>query len=153
MNREEESESSKKQKYHHSYITSDRAFSATSSNDNEWVLDGGSTRHYTGSKGLLTGIRKLQQTRTTITGNGTSPYNLVGDAVVEVSGKTIQLKDVAYIPGFNANLISVSKMVDGGAIVTYGKEKAIVTHNNTVSFTIPRIDDLYVITDKKKKEQ
>ena len=116
MNRESENEDNKRQKYHHSYMTIDKAFSTTSSNDSEWVLDGDSTRHYTGSKEmLLSDVRTLSQARTTITGNGVSQYNVVGDAVVDVSGKKILLKDVAYIPGFNANLISVAKMVDGGA--------------------------------------
>ena len=72
---------------------------------------------------------------------------------MEASGKNIQLKEVAYIPGFNANLISVTKMVDAGAVVTYSKEEATISHNDKVSFTIPRVNDLYIITNKKKKDQ
>ena len=149
---ENNNNNNKRQKYNHSYITTDKALAATEDNS-EWVLDGGSTRHYTGSKELLTDIRKLDKARTTITGNGRSEFSLVGNAEVEADGKRILLKDVAYIPGFNANLISVAKMVDGGALVTYGKKQATVSHNNRVSFTVPRISDLYVLSNKKKEEK
>jgi hypothetical protein len=153
IDREEGADDNKKQKYQHSYITCDKALSATSSDNTEWVLDGGSTRHYTGNKELLSDVRKLDSARTTITGNGVSKYNLVGNAEMEINGKVIQLRDVAYIPGFNANLISVPKIVDGGAEVTYAKTKAFIKHGNKVSFTVPRVDDLYVVTNKQKKKE
>jgi hypothetical protein len=118
---------------------------ASTLNDNEWVLDGGTTRHFTGNKQLLFDIRKHDQPIKTVTANGYSEYDVVGNAIVSVDGVNIQLKDVAYVPGFNANLISVSKITDTGATVIYDKNKATVTKKG-IRFTVPRRNNLYVLT-------
>jgi hypothetical protein len=144
-NDKEEEQQHKRMKIHESFLVIDKAFAASTIGENEWVLDGGTTKHFTGSKELLYDVRKQQQPSIIVTANGYSEYDLVGNALMNVNGKNIQLKDVAYVPGFNANLISVAKIVDTGATVTYNRNNAIITQNGQVKVVIPRRQDLYVL--------
>ena len=71
---------------------------------------------------------------------------------MKVGSKTIQLTDVAYVPGFDVNLMSVAKIVDKNARVIYDKKKATVeTEQGQVLFSIPRVHDLYINKEKKEK--
>jgi hypothetical protein len=143
--RQDEQQQHKRVKIHESFLVIDSAFATSTIRENEWVLDGGTTKHFTGNKELLYDVRKQQRPSITVTANGYSEYDLVGDALINVNGKNIQLKDVAYVPGFNANLISVAKIVDTEATVTYNRNNAIITQNGQVKLVIPRRQDLYIL--------
>lgn len=111
----------------------------------QWVLDGGASRHYTGNKELLHDIRKLDKPITTVTANGKSQFRLVGKVSMKTKGKTLLLNDVAYVPGFDVNLMSVTKIVDSGANVLYTKKKAeIQRKNGSAMLSIPRVGDLFI---------
>jgi hypothetical protein len=80
----------------------------------DWILDSGATRHHTGDISLLYNVRTLQKPGQTVTGNGKSTYNQVGDIDIKYNDKTITLKDVIYIHGFNANIISTNVFTNQG---------------------------------------
>jgi hypothetical protein len=111
----------------------------------EWVLDGACSRHVTGNSRLLHNTYKLNPPIRFITANGESISKLAGTATVNVGGTIIVLNDVAYVPNFSVNLISVAKIVDRGASVTYGLTRATVKRNGLVKYTVPRRNDLYIV--------
>lgn len=145
---EEDDSSNKRQRnsYHHSFVTMERALSASNADETEWVLDGAASKHYTGNKDLLEDVKKLSTPLFTRTANSKAKYSEIGNATVRVQGKNIQLKDVAYVPGFGVNLMSVTKIVDTGARVIYEKSRAIVEKKGKEMFTVPRVQDLYITT-------
>ena len=112
----------------------------------DWVLDTGATRHFTCDRRSLFDVRKLSTPCVAVTNNAESSFNMVGKMKVKIGDGMITLNDVAYLPDFKTNLISISRMADKGFEVICGKECAIVRHKGKVIFTVPRRGNLYVHT-------
>ena len=111
---------SKKQKIEHAYviISSSSAMSSSSCNGTHWILDGGATDHYACDLSVLHNIRRLNESKTITTANGKSTCHMIGDSVLHIGDNhVITLKDVHYMSDFNANLLSVPRIVESGAVV------------------------------------
>jgi hypothetical protein len=113
--------------------------------DNIWILDSAATSHHTGNISLLSNVRTLLAAHTTITGNGVSTYNQVGDAYIYCNGNKILLSDTVYISGFKANLVSIRKLSKMGCIVTFYEHMARVMRNNEEVFVAHMEQGLYII--------
>ena len=121
----------------------EHAYSTT--NKNEWVLDSGASRHFTCSESQVYEIKDLDEPEQVKTANGMSTYNQVGRVKVKTNGSYITLKDVACVPEFDVNLMSVSKLTDKGLKVIYEQNKAKVMENDRVLFTAIKRSGLYII--------
>ncbi len=93
-----------------------------------WILDSGATSHHTGNRKLLTNVRKLQSPRKTMTGDGESEYDEVGEAWLDTEDVVFRLDNVIYVPGFKVNLISVSRLTDMGYKVECNADRAHIVH-------------------------
>ena len=117
----------------------------------EFVFDSGATSHFTGQKGLLFDIQTLDTPVVVRTGNSESSYDVIGKIHLPVNGVVYTLTDVAYVPGFSTNLISVSKLMDKGLTFTCDplKKAAVVSRNGHTLFCVPRRGNLFVISPER----
>jgi hypothetical protein len=115
-----------------------------------WLLDSAATCHHTGNRKLLHNIRKLTTARTTITGNGLSSYNEVGDAYINVNGTKIELENVVYIPKFKANLISLHVLTQLRYTINFEENQAKVWKDGKEVFTAYVNQGLYVIDTQQQ---
>ena len=111
---------------------------------NDWVFDTGATRHFTGNKQALFDTQKLSTPSVVKTNNGKSTFDMVGKVKVKIGINTITLTDVAYVPGFHTNLISVARMTDKGFTFVSERTRAVVKIGTKTIFTVPRVGNLYV---------
>ncbi len=128
------------------------ALRSSSSHHSEWILDGGATDHYVCDKKLLINVRMLPIARSIITANGSSTCTISGTAMMYTNdNQQVSLNNVLYVSDFNVNLISVYRIVETGANVTYSSDKAIITRDEIIELEIPRINNLYVLSTSTPK--
>lgn len=64
--------------------------------------------------------------------------------VLRNNGRTVRLKDVLYVPGLCANLISVSQVIKNSNSVVFEDEKCIVYNSrDEIIATASLVDDVY----------
>ena len=119
----------------------------------EWILDSGATSHHTGHRQMLTNISKLDRKYRTMTGDGGSMYDQVGEAVICSGNDTFKLGRVIYVPTFKVNLISVSQLTERGCMVTYDAKEAVVRRDGNVIFRAVKEHNLYVVKMNKNNNK
>lgn len=100
------------------------AFSATTGeNSGKWYIDSGASMHMCSEKDWMYNIR--EPSVKTITVANREPLAVKGAGEINVNlaqGGTIQLKNVLYVPGLAANLISVSSITKSGYKVQFSEK-------------------------------
>ena len=116
----------------------------------DWVLDGGAATHYTNNRELLYNITLLPTPIKTNTANGEVYYDEVGITGVYVECKKVTLTNVAYIPSFKVNLISVSALTDKGVNVMYKNYAAFIMDkvSSKIMFVVQRRGNLYILPSR-----
>lgn len=93
--------------------------------DTDWIIDSGATAHMTKNKSCLKNIQKPIMKEVTVANNQKIIIDSVGevDHCVKTENKisAITFKDVQYVPGICANLLSVSQIVQRGYEVLFNK--------------------------------
>ena len=89
-----------------------------------WILDSGASQHITGDISSLKNLRRVQQPTPITFGDGhQASAAAVGDVeLINVQGgyvDVIILKDVLYVPGAAANLLSINQAVKKGAAFSF----------------------------------
>ena len=83
-----------------------------------WLLDSGSDIHVTNNKERLRQPRQASQNSQLIAGTTQYTIECFGDIEIDVPTPTgiatMTLVDIAYIPGFMSNLVSLSRLVKRG---------------------------------------
>jgi hypothetical protein len=99
-----------------------------------WVVDSGASKHSTSHKDSRFDIEK--ESGSIILGNGDrvkmSEKGSIKGVLCDRFGKETRvatLKDVSYMPGNAFNLLSVSKLIDGGWEVSGNKSGYVITKN------------------------
>ena len=99
----------------------------------DWVLDSGASRHMTSDATVLTDIRPLTE-RVTFTGfmGEQCEAEAVGSALLygvrgSKPGDVLLIRDVLYVPGAAANLLSIPVSVRNGAKFEFEDEKCYIT--------------------------
>ena len=88
-----------------------------------WYLDSGCSRHMTGDKSLFKSLKEKVGDYVTF-GDG-SHDQVLGKGTVEILGLPM-LKDVLYIKGLKANLLSITQICDEDFIVQFSKKGCII---------------------------
>ena len=88
-----------------------------------WYLDSGCSRHMTGDKSLFKSLKENVGDYVTF-GDG-SHAQVLGKVTVEIPGLPL-LKDVLYIKGLKANLLSVPQICDEDFLVQFSKKGCII---------------------------
>ena len=86
--------------------------------DESWILDSGCSRHMTGNLDHITNFRGYEA-GTVAYGDG-KVARILGRGTLKVDGMPI-LKNVYYVHGLKANLISISQLCDAGLEVKFTK--------------------------------
>lgn len=113
----------------------------------EYILDSGATSHYINDLNVLDDVVNMAAPKSVMVANSEKvsismmgTLTLVGDY-----GNTITLKEARYVPTFTTNLVSVSKLTNGGATVTFGKDEAKLVKDGKTLLTAKRAGELYYV--------
>lgn len=101
------------------------AFEAgTTANDNSFYIDSGAAFHLCSDKELLKNVNP-DATKIRIANKQIMTVKCIGDIVINVDSDSVAdavIKDVRFVPGLAANLLSVSKCVDNGLTVVFSQK-------------------------------
>ena len=122
-----------------------------------FLLDTGSTKHMCKDASLMSGLKEVDPITVRVASNQTICFNEVGEVQLPCQGVGaseggcgVKLSGVLYGEHLAANLISVAKLVDAGAVVQFQKDKALIMVKGVVVSRAPRKGMLWVMqTDVK----
>ncbi|KAF5462373.1 hypothetical protein F2P56_018390, partial [Juglans regia] len=92
-----------------------------------WYLDSGCSRHMSGDKSLFKTVEEYKCGTVTFGDGGKA--DIIGRGEIEIPGLPV-LREVLFVDGLKANLLSISQMCDNGAEVRFSKDMCIVSDNN-----------------------
>lgn len=120
-----------------------------------WIADTGSTHHVCNRhmKHRYTKTRNASSDDTITSGNITTPIKSFGEVSIKAQTltgtRTIILRDVAYVPSFMANLLSVTKCMDKDVHLDTGRGVLYnLNNNNTVCKVTRYQNQLFVELNK-----
>jgi len=90
----------------------------------EWILDSRATGHMCFNRKAFRSLMKLPKASMVIPGDDTE-VGVYGIGTVHLT-ESMVLEDVLYVPDFMINLVSVSKLVRTGHMVTFEKDKCTI---------------------------
>jgi transposase InsO family protein len=127
------------------------AVTNSSTKSQTWVLDSGATRHMNSNMKTMHNIQDIKphENRYAILANN-EKIELIKKGDTKVGN--VLLKDVVHTPQFAANLLSVAKITDTNASVTFYKTNAIVRRGKRKLLTIPRVGNLYLMNGGQKSD-
>ena len=88
-----------------------------------WYLDSGCSRHMIGDKKLFKSLKEKVGNYVTF-GDG-SHAQVLGKGTVEIPGLPL-LRDVLYIKGLKANLLSITQICDEDFLVQFSKKGCVI---------------------------
>ena len=88
-----------------------------------WYLDSGCSRHMTSDKSLFKSLK--EKVGDYVTFSDGSHAQVLGKGTVEIPGLPL-LKDVLYIKGLKANLLSITQICDEDFLVQFSKNGCII---------------------------
>eukprot|EP00878_Enallax_costatus_P002708 GHUV01002897.1.p1 GENE.GHUV01002897.1~~GHUV01002897.1.p1 ORF type:complete len:1307 (+),score=342.07 GHUV01002897.1:73-3921(+) len=116
-----------------------------------WFVDSAASKHMSGFGSIFSDLEELPEPHTVTYGNGTTLTAVAkGTVVVRAKGDVhcpLSLKNVLYIPGHHANLLSVNAVTEaGGDVVMEPSGCTIVMHGKPV-ITAGREGNLWAVRD------
>lgn len=116
-----------------------------------WIVDSAATDHIANKRELFVNLTACQGEITM--GKGVAEVKGCGTVEVKVTdecgGWTLTISDVLYVPDFNFNLLSVSKLAAKGVHVKMNGKEALCYDGNEVLFKAPMSNGLYVLYAKE----
>jgi hypothetical protein len=104
-------------------------------------VDSGATCHVTNNSNHLTSNKETSQVITVGNGNKVN-VNLIGDLAIQFNEVAVKLTEVAYVPKFARNILSLRKSIDGGcSITTPSKSELIISAPNNKQLVAKRHND------------
>ncbi|XP_041024084.1 uncharacterized protein LOC121264843 [Juglans microcarpa x Juglans regia] len=92
-----------------------------------WYLDSGCSRHMSGDKSLFKTVEEYKCGTVTFGDGGKA--DILGRGEIEIPGLPV-LREVLFVDGLKANLLSISQMCDNGSEVHFSRDMCIVSDNN-----------------------
>lgn len=125
------------------------AFSATI-NENiseDWFIDSGASKHMTGRLDWMYNVTESTIKKITVANREPLAVKGAGCVDIHVSPKNkIQIKNVLYVPGLAANLLSVSTIVKGGYKVLFNDKGCEIQNNRKESICTAILNNnLYIL--------
>jgi hypothetical protein len=110
------------------------------------IVDTAATRHFCCQREVMHNTHE-EHGEVTSAGAGTQSFDTVGDITFTVGQHTITLTNVAFVPDFHVNLLSVPQLTRHGVILQLQENEAQLIHpSRNVRVVIPREGDLYILT-------
>ena len=117
-----------------------------------WILDSGATSHFTNDRGILFNMRKILPVTVHLANGTTVTATEAGQAKVTLEhqndfGNTVvTLREVLYVPSFAVSLLSTTRMVNDGCVVTLHARQAVVrSSDGAVIMVVPKRKNLYML--------
>ena len=110
-----------------------------------FILDSGSTTHIVSRKELINNSFKSYNSTIKWGDNSTLSVKGKGNCTISIESKQFVLQDCLYVPSFDLNLISISKLEKNNIAVLFQNNKAIIYKDNKTLFTFNKIDNLYQV--------
>ena len=130
--------------------------------DKCWRIDSGATGHFGSNAVDLQNIKPANSKVVTASGE-VCVATAIGDVeVTSGEGRSVVLKDVARVPDFDMNLLSVPKVCDDNCVVVFNKEKCLfvdskktelVIDDSSVKLVAERRGDEYVVPCVERSEE
>jgi GAG-pre-integrase domain len=121
---------------------------------NSWYEDSGATSHMTNCKEWLDNFTSTERKHVTVANNAILDAQGCGDVLVQGNtGTTTKISNVVHVPGLNANLLSVSKMVSNGLDVTFSKEGCQIYKQGDILATATSVGGMYKLDATRKTER
>ena len=111
---------------------------------NFWILDSGASNHFTNDIHDLKDVKQVDEVILTASAVQIKVAH-VGTVQIQVNDQTITLTNVRYSPLFCAKIISISKLAQAKAIVTFCSTNVTVIFNNQIVMEGKKFKDLYII--------
>ena len=126
----------------------------------DWIVDSGATCHICNSKELFEDFHPLSEPQKVALGDGHT-LEAVGTGAVEVKlelpggGSRIgRLNEVLYVPTLAYNLLSVSKAIEAGKTVTFGKTQGeVIDGEGEVVAVASKAGNLYYLKCEPLKNE
>ena len=98
-------------------------------NDVDWWLDTGATKHICNSRSIFVSYQKVNETEPMFMGNGTSSkIEGKGKVILKLtSGKDLVLSNVLHVPNITKNLISGPILSNKGFKLVFESDKFVIT--------------------------
>ena len=94
-----------------------------------WYLDSGCSRHMTGDKSLFKTLK--ENINDYVMFDDGSHAQVLGKGTIEIPGLPL-LKDVLYIKGLKANLLSITQICDEDFLVQFSKKGCIIINEEGI---------------------
>ena len=94
-----------------------------------WYLDSDCSRHMTGDKTRFKALK--EKVGDYVTFGDRSHAQVVGKGTIEIPGLPL-LKDVLYIKGLKANLLSITQICDKDFLVQFSKKRCIIINEEGI---------------------
>lgn len=138
----------------------DFAFGVNEGSAGQWIVDSGATTHICADRNSFESLEQLRgDTPKTVTvadgksakvkGVGSCRLHCYGQGDTE---RNITLSNVLFVPDLNTNLVSVARLVDKGATVTFDKKKCTITSGKRIAAVAPRNKGVFSLRMVKLKE-
>lgn len=138
--------------------TTNNAFSAVTlcgdekSNYDTFFLDSGASQHMVSNENWLTNVRSSATKSICIANNQQLKVNGVGDLMLKINGKDIEVKNVLCVTGLAANLLSVSQITEKGNKLQFHRNGCTIKNTNDEKIAYARlIDGIYQLSAKVPK--
>ena len=119
--------------------------SNSTSDSQAWVLDSGASRHCTNDVSVMYDITTLTPAVKIKTANSHTTYNKVGKIDIMIENKRHTLLDVALVPAFCMNLLSIKQMTKHGLHVNFNERAAVVKKKGRYLFSVPTVQNLWIV--------
>jgi hypothetical protein len=110
-----------------------------------WILDSGASRHLSGEFSLLHNVEKDESLTVHCADGMLLRSQSRGDALVNLKGFCIVIRNVFYVPGLKVNLLSVSQMVSTGNEVIFQGDVALIKGENCGKIRVRRVENMYLL--------
>ena len=102
-------------------------------NNKEWVVDSGATRHICASEKSFSTYTPIEDGEEVVYLGDSRTTNVLGKVKVRLkltSGKILALSEVLHVPNIRANLVSMALLGKFGIKVSFESDKIVMTKNN-----------------------
>lgn len=125
--------------------------SAVSNSVDGWIIDSGASSHMCTNKGYFQSLDTLRDDTpksVTVADGKSADVKGIGICKLRCYGqdskvKQIVLSEVLYVPDLDMNLVSVSKLVQKGATVTFSETGCTISRGSRIAAVAPRYMGLY----------
>ena len=152
----EEEESSDEVQYKHNERAEDQAerFAFSADLDKKtarrWLIDSGASAHMCGEKKFFDGMRPIAKRTVTLADGRQTEAEAIGSGMLICKDKDgqdreIVLSGVLYVPELKTNLVSVSRLTQKGAAVSFSGPKCYISQRGRQAAVAINRDGLYYL--------